>query len=109
MINSAILITDYSSVAWDFCYLDKPVLFFQPDLDTYLELRGAYLDLRTAFWSAVLRRRRAGRAARGGNRERTELVARYRAPKARYFAFHDTLNCRRIFEEFVRFAGTRPN
>ena len=47
ILDSSILITDYSSVARDFFYLDKPVLFFQPDLDTYLRERGSYLDLRT--------------------------------------------------------------
>ena len=33
--NSAILITDYSSVCWDFLYLDKPSIFYQFDYENY--------------------------------------------------------------------------
>ena len=29
MKKCSMLITDYSSVCWDVCYLDKPVLFYQ--------------------------------------------------------------------------------
>lgn len=40
------LITDYSSVMFDFTVTGKPVFFFAPDLDHYRgELRGFYFDL----------------------------------------------------------------
>jgi len=40
------LITDYSSVMFDFTVTGKPVYFFTPDLDHYREkLRGFYFDL----------------------------------------------------------------
>ncbi len=44
--EAALLVTDYSSVCWDFLYLKKPVLFYQFDMDEYLAKRGSYLDLR---------------------------------------------------------------
>ncbi len=31
MITSAVLITDFSSVSWDFSFLRRPVLYFQFD------------------------------------------------------------------------------
>ena len=34
LTSSAVLITDYSSVAWDFSFLHRPVLFFQFDRRT---------------------------------------------------------------------------
>lgn len=40
------LITDYSSVTWDMLYIDRPVVFFAPDVDAYERSRGAYFDLR---------------------------------------------------------------
>jgi CDP-glycerol glycerophosphotransferase (TagB/SpsB family) len=46
---SSLLITDYSSVAWDFLYLDKPVLFYQFDVETFEQHRGAYVDWDTLF------------------------------------------------------------
>lgn len=43
-----ILITDYSSVMFDFSLTDKPMIFFAYDLEEYtLETRGSYFDIST--------------------------------------------------------------
>jgi len=39
-----ILITDYSSVMFDFTVTGKPILFLTPDLERYRAERGFYLD-----------------------------------------------------------------
>lgn len=41
--SSDLLITDYSSVAFDFFYQEKPVLFYQFDCHDYMNYRGAYI------------------------------------------------------------------
>ena len=46
MMRASMLITDYSSVCWDILYMDKPVVFYQFDTDTYLQAHGSYIDLR---------------------------------------------------------------
>lgn len=46
LAGSSLFITDYSSVAWDFLYLDRPVLFYQFDIEKYIEKTGAYIDLK---------------------------------------------------------------
>ena len=43
---SSLFITDYSSVAWDFLYLDRPVLFYQFDIEKYIDKTGAYIDMK---------------------------------------------------------------
>jgi CDP-glycerol glycerophosphotransferase (TagB/SpsB family) len=40
-------ITDYSSVAWDVLYQEKPVVYFQFDQERYLDEVGSYIDLNT--------------------------------------------------------------
>ncbi|MCY8307433.1 CDP-glycerol glycerophosphotransferase family protein [Bacillus vallismortis] len=45
--ESSLMITDYSSVAFDFNYLEKPVIFYQFDLPDYLHYRGSYINLKT--------------------------------------------------------------
>jgi CDP-ribitol ribitolphosphotransferase len=45
LLRSAdVLITDYSSVFFEFSLLRRPMLFFAPDLDEYLADRGFYVD-----------------------------------------------------------------
>ncbi|MCX4969709.1 CDP-glycerol glycerophosphotransferase family protein [Streptomyces sp. NBC_00654] len=41
-----VLITDYSSIMFDFALLDRPIVLFAPDLDGYTATRGSYFDLR---------------------------------------------------------------
>ena len=49
-IPMRMLITDYSSVCWDVLYQDKPILFYQFDLDKYEEAQGSYLNMRTELF-----------------------------------------------------------
>lgn len=43
------LITDYSSIVFEFSVLNKPMLFYTPDLKTYQEEVGMYLDYETTM------------------------------------------------------------
>lgn len=55
LMSCNMLITDYSSVAWDVYYQEKPVVFYSFDLDIYNQQHGSYMDLRTeAFGDLVV-------------------------------------------------------
>ena len=45
MIASDALITDYSSVMFDYANLDRPIVIFAPDWETYRRIRGVNFDL----------------------------------------------------------------
>ncbi|MFJ8631832.1 CDP-glycerol glycerophosphotransferase family protein [Streptomyces sp. NPDC093568] len=42
------LITDYSSIMFDYANLDRPIVVYADDWDVYQELRGVYFDLMEA-------------------------------------------------------------
>ncbi|MFC9324404.1 CDP-glycerol glycerophosphotransferase family protein [Kitasatospora sp. NPDC057015] len=40
-----VLVTDYSSMMFDFAVLDRPLVVFAPDWEQYRQVRGVYFDL----------------------------------------------------------------
>lgn len=46
IVAADILITDYSSIMFDFSLLSKPIFLYTTDYDKYLEERGVYFDLK---------------------------------------------------------------
>ncbi|MGH8867992.1 MAG: bifunctional glycosyltransferase/CDP-glycerol:glycerophosphate glycerophosphotransferase [Actinomycetes bacterium] len=48
MIASDVLLTDYSSVMFDYAVLDRPVVVYANDWDTYVRCRGVNFDLMEA-------------------------------------------------------------
>ncbi|HEY9437483.1 MAG TPA: CDP-glycerol glycerophosphotransferase family protein, partial [Streptomyces sp.] len=46
MALADVLVTDYSSIMFDYALLDRPIVLFAPDLDAYAAERGSYFDLR---------------------------------------------------------------
>lgn len=54
MFAADVLITDYSSIMFDFSLLERPMVFFTWDYDNYMnEARGMYFDLRAEFPSLI--------------------------------------------------------
>ena len=52
MIASDILISDYSSIIFDYSIMPKPIICFTYDYDKYKRERGVYFDVRDYFLSA---------------------------------------------------------
>jgi CDP-glycerol glycerophosphotransferase len=45
LLAADVLITDYSSVMFDYAVLDRPLVIYAPDWEVYRRLRGTYFDL----------------------------------------------------------------
>jgi len=45
MLAADVLVTDYSSIMFDYANLDRPQVIFAPDWETYRDVRGVYFDL----------------------------------------------------------------
>lgn len=86
-----VAITDYSSVMFDFTVTGKPLLFFTPDYDSYLnELRGVYFDLGEVSPGPMLTRQvELADAVRAADEIRRDWSARYDAWTTRFNAWDD--------------------
>jgi hypothetical protein len=99
MMRAKALITDYSSVAWDMYYMDKPLLFFQYDSEDFLATSGSYIDLkadlpgeRTEDKDELIKM--IGRYAADDFR----MPAEYEAKRRGYFKYFDGNSAERILE-----------
>ncbi|MBQ6099767.1 MAG: CDP-glycerol glycerophosphotransferase family protein [Methanobrevibacter sp.] len=97
--TGALLITDYSSVAFDFAYLKKPVLYYQYGEDYHFNLDESYFNFETMGFGEVC----------SNEDELVELVGEYIENDCKmkekhvknvedYFIFTDKNNCKRVHD-----------
>lgn len=101
---SSLIITDYSSVAFDFAYLRKPVIYFQFDAKTFFDGRHPYTkgyfdyskdgfgEIETSIDSIVTR-------IIEYMQNDCQLKENYEHRIERFFTFHDKNCCYRILEK----------
>lgn len=105
--ESNLLITDYSSVAFDFAYLRKPVLYYQADIEEFYSgghtAKKGYFDYETDGFGEVeynvqsLVDRMIEYMQHG-----CPLKKRYRKRIDNFYAFSDKNNCQRVYEKIRR-------
>lgn len=100
---SDILITDYSSVFFDYANLKRPILFFTYDLDKYRDqLRGFYLDFENEGPGPLLRTSDAVIEAIANIDEVTkEYVGRYDAFYERFCSWHDGKSTEKVVKKVL--------
>ena len=90
LIAADALLTDYSSVMFDFTVTGKPVLLLTPDIEEYQASRGFYFDLRATVPGPVLRSADELLAALDAlDASRAEYAERYAAWRERYNCWED--------------------
>ena len=93
------VITDYSSISWDFYYLRKPVLFYQFDQKEYLEKKGSYIDINLELFGEVFYD--SDSLVTGLHKyilNNFNELSEYGKRRDLYFKYRDTNNCKRIFK-----------
>lgn len=105
--ESALLITDYSSVFFDFAYMRKPLLYFQFDYAEFREKHypeGYFHYDRDGFGPIVKTVDELVEALSETCRNGCTMPALYRERADAFFDYHDTDCCRRNFEVIRDFA-----
>ena len=105
--TSLLLVTDYSSISFDFAYLGKPVAYYQYDADRMLADRMYHryapnFDFAGKGFGPVLHEERdvlgwiADCVMAGGR-----VAEPYLGRAERYFGFRDAGNCERVWREIL--------
>jgi CDP-glycerol glycerophosphotransferase (TagB/SpsB family) len=109
-----VVVTDYSSIAFDFALLDGPTLFLAPDLETYTLSRGLYEPYRTfgggrhaVTWAQLLAQLDA--LAEPASGFAAEVAAHTRWLREEHFDFRDGRATERVLAEILRRLGGAPS
>lgn len=97
--KGSILITDYSSVAFDFAYLYKPVLYYHYSKDYHFDLEDTFYDYETMGFGEISK----------SEEKLVDLIAEYVENDCKikeeyasrikgFFKYTDRNNCKRVWE-----------
>ncbi len=103
--QSVILITDYSSVCYDFAYMHKPVVYYQFDYDEFEEKQyasGHHFSYDTnGFGKRFFDSQGVIEEIKELYNDDFAMPAIYSGRADDFFKYHDKNNCRRIFEAII--------
>lgn len=100
--ENKLMITDYSSVAFDFGYLNKPVIFYQFDYKNFLRTRekSGYIDIKTDIFGFRSESEEEVVKKIENYIETDFIVERiYKQKLNKYFKFRDQKNCDRLYKK----------
>jgi CDP-glycerol glycerophosphotransferase len=101
-VASDLLVTDYSSVFFDYANLERPIVFYMYDLEAYAtELRGFYLDLDELPGPIVQTEDELVAAIRSADTPDPELVERYHRFNERFTYLDDGHASERVIERVI--------
>ncbi|WP_077614027.1 CDP-glycerol glycerophosphotransferase family protein [Caenibacillus caldisaponilyticus] len=102
--ESALMVTDYSSVAFDFSFLHKPIIYYQFDRGRFIGKRRSHFDLDNDLPGEIVFDhedliQRLNEYAERGFRVKAEYIKR----ADRLIKHRDRNNCERIYQTILHF------
>ncbi len=101
--KSSLMITDYSSVVFDFNYLKKPTIFYQFDVNAYLKHRGSYVDLnKDLVGDMAYTKEEVIKHISEYVQNDFKYKSKYLIKSKKYYDYHDEKNFDRIYKEIKK-------
>ena len=95
--NASLMITDYSSVFFDFAYMKKPVIYYQPNNDYHYE--KSYFDYETmGFGEVISEEQTLVRKIREYLENDCIMENKYKNNVDNFFKYNDDKNCERVYD-----------
>lgn len=102
--ESMLMITDYSSVAFDFAFLNKPVIYYQFDQERFLGKDGSHLDLERELPGTIISgEKELIRVFNDISDNKFQISEENLKRVNKLLKYKDTKNSERIFREIEQF------
>ncbi|WP_459501964.1 CDP-glycerol glycerophosphotransferase family protein [Bacillus sp. C1] len=106
--NSSLMITDYSSVVFDFNYLKKPTIFYHFDVNDYLKHRGSYVDLnKDLVGDIAYKKEEVIKYISEYVKNDFKYKSQYLIKSKKYYAYDDEKNFERIYKEIKKISNEK--
>lgn len=102
--ESALLITDYSSVHFDFAYMGKPVLYYQFDREEFWEKQYKQSDfdaVENGFGPVAYDQTELINNLKQAYKDGFRLKDSYLHNMEKFYVLHDTDNCKRVYDAII--------
>lgn len=101
--ESSVMITDYSSIAFDFAYLKKPLIYYQTqDFENFHYEKG-YFDYETMGFGEIIKtQEELINKIEFYMKNGSVLEDKYKQRSAKFFRFHDRNNSKRIYDWLIK-------
>ena len=97
--ESKLLITDYSSVAFDFSYLKKPVIYYQYSDDYNFDLSKSYFDYKTMGFGEVIKKEDdLIKLIKDYLDNDCEMKENYKKRVDKFYKYNDQNNSKRVYD-----------
>lgn len=101
--KGSLLITDYSSVAFDFAYLEKPILYYQFEKEAFFRehtyRKGYFSYEKDGFGEVCYTEQSLVEQINGYLKNDMTIKQEYRERMRKAFLYHDRNNCERVWKK----------
>lgn len=107
--SSSLLITDYSSIYFDFAYMGKPVIYYQFDYDDYRKAQykeGYFNYEKNGFGPVVYSEDSVLTCIFELIGNKWESTSEYKTRSQKFFPLCDNLNCCRHYNELIKLVSS---
>lgn len=110
--ESNMIITDYSSIAFDAAYLEKPVIYAQFDADEFFAgdhvyTKGYFDYERDGFGEVTYTLESTVDTIIEYMKNGCKLKDKYAERIHRFYSYHDKNNCERVYKKILRLTGAK--
>ena len=99
--NSDLMITDYSSVAFDFAYMEKPVIYYQYGND--YNFKEGYFKYKTmGFGEVVETQEELTKTVAEYIKNNCKMKNKYKDRTDKFYNYHDKNNCERVYNAILK-------